>query len=127
MSTFKQYAKSAKTRLKSGFWEKARQDLDKEKEVAATLGIDSRKVVEEQRRKLEKQIYDYDGYRREQEFYRKVEEILQSDQVVSNPIMRLADQDYMATLTPSQRQAYLAKVAANYQQAVDRYRSLHGN
>ena len=38
MSTFKEYAKKAKNRLKSGFWEQAKKDIDTEKEIAATNG-----------------------------------------------------------------------------------------
>ncbi len=30
MSTFKEYAKKAKNRLKSGFWEQAKKDIDTE-------------------------------------------------------------------------------------------------
>jgi len=100
MSTFKQYSKMAKERLKNGFWENARKEMAHEKEVAATLGIDSRQVVEQQRRKLEKQI-------------------LQSDELVLNPIMRLADQNYMQTLTPTEKQTYITKLAARYRKAVE--------
>lgn len=119
MSTFKQYSKMAKERLKNGFWENARKEMAHEKEVAATLGIDSRQVVEQQRRKLEKQIYDYDGFCEEEVFERKVKQILQSDELVLNPIMRLADQNYMQTLTPTEKQTYITKLAARYRKAVE--------
>ena len=78
MSTLKEYAKRAKERMKNGFWEHAKQQLAQEKQVAATLGISQHKIVEEQHRKLQRQIYDYDGFCEEQEFYAKVVQILTS-------------------------------------------------
>lgn len=74
---------------------------------------------------LERKIYDYDGFCEEQEFYNKVAQILESDELVSNPIMRLADQQYLAGLTPAERQSYISKLAAKYRAAVERYRSIH--
>ena len=125
MSTFKEYARRAKERMKNGFWEQAKQNIQTEKQVAATLGLNTAKVSEEQRRKLQRQIYDYDGFCEEEEFYAKVVAILDSNELVSNPIMRLADQEYMATLSPSERQTYIAKLAAKYRAAVEKYRRLH--
>lgn len=125
MSTFKEYAKRAKQRMKSGFWEQAKQELATEKQVATTQGLNVRKVGEEQHRRLQQRIYDYEGFLEEQEFYKRVEAILDSDETVSNPIMRLADQDYMSTLSPSEKQAYISRLASRYRQAVERYRNLH--
>ncbi len=124
MNTFKEYAKRAKERMKNGFWENAKQNLQHEKEVAATMGLNPRKVCEEQRQKLQRQIYDYDGFCADEEFYAKVEAILDSDELVSNPIMRLADQKYMETLSPKEKQAYISKLAAKYRAAVEKYRRL---
>ena len=124
MSTFKEYAKRAKERMKNGFWEQAKQNIQTEQQVAATLGLNTRKVGEEEKRKLARQIYDYDGFCEEQEFYAKVEEMLNADELVSNPIMRLADQEYMSKLTPAERQSYISKIATKYREAVERYRRL---
>lgn len=124
MSTFKEYAKRAKERMKNGFWEQAKQNIQTEQQVAATLGLNTRKVSEEQRRKLQRQIYDYDGFCEEQEFYAKVEEMLDSNEIILNPIMRLADQDYMAGLSPQEKQVYISKIATKYRQAVEKYHQL---
>ena len=124
MSTFKEYAKRAKERMKNGFWEQAKQNIQTEKQVAATLGLNTRQVGEEERRKLQRRIYDYDGFCEEQEFYAKVEEMLNSDEIISNPIMRLADRDYMSKLTPAERQSYISKIASKYREAVDKYHRL---
>lgn len=124
MSTFKQYAKQAKERMKNGFWENAKQNLQHEKEVAATMGLNSRKVCEQQRQKLQRQIYDYNGFCADEEFYAKVAAILDSKEVVSNPIMRLADQQYMQTLSPQEKQIYISRLAAKYRRMVEKYNSL---
>ena len=124
MPTFKEYAKRAKERMKSGFWEQARQNIQTEKQVAATLGLNTRKVSEEEHRKLQRQIYDYDGFCEEQEFYAKVEQMLNSDELVSNPIMRLADQQYLESLSPAEKQVYISKIATKYREAVEKYRRL---
>lgn len=123
--SFKQYARQAKDRLKNGFWENAKNNLAHEKQVAATLGLNQRQVCEEQRQKLQRQIYDYDGFCEEQDFFEKVVAILNSNEVVSNPIMRLADQAYMQTLSPREKQIYVSRLAAKYREAVDKYRRLH--
>ncbi len=123
--SFKQYAKQAKDRLKNGFWENAKNNLAHEKQVAATLGLNQRQVCEEQRQKLQRQIYDYDGFCEEQDFFAKVVAILNSNEVVSNPIMRLADQAYMQTLSPREKQIYVSRLAAKYREAVEKYRRLH--
>ena len=125
MSTLKEYAKRAKERMKNGFWEQAKVQLAQEKQVAATLGISPHKIAEEQHRKLQRQIYDYDGFCEEQEFYNKVVAILTSTETISNPLMRLADQNYMSKLSPEQRQAYIQKLASKYRTAVERYNKLH--
>ena len=127
MSTFKEYARRAKERMKNGFWEQAKQSIQTEKQVAATMGLNTVKVGEEQRRRLQRQIYDYDGFCEEQEFYAKVEAILDSDELVSNPIMRLADQDYLAKLSPTDKQTYISKLAAKYREAVEKYRQLRSS
>ena len=124
MSTFKEYARRAKERMKNGFWEQAKQSIQTEKQVAATLGLNAAKISEEQHRRLQRQIYDYDGFCEEQEFYAKVEAILDSDELVSNPIMRLADQEYLSKLSPADKQVYISKLAAKYREAVEKYRQL---
>ena len=126
MSTFKEYAKRAKERMKNGFWENVQRSLQHEKEVAATTGISQRRVGEEHRRKVEQQIYDYDTYRAEEDFYQKVVEMLTGDEIVINPIMRLADKQVLQSLSPSDRQVYLSNVATRYRKAVEKYNSLQG-
>lgn len=124
MSTFKEYAKRAKQRMKNGFWEQTHQSIQSEQQVAATMGLNTRKLGEESKRMLERRIYDYNGFCEESEFYNKVVEILESDELISNPIMRLADQEFMQQLKPAEKQVYISRLAAKYRSAVDKYNSL---
>lgn len=124
--TFKKFAQQAKQRMKSGFWQETRNRLEMEKQVAVTKGLDCVAVREQQHRQLERMIYDSEGYNRERLFQQKVEEILTSEHIVSNPISILADKDYMSTLNAYERQTYLIKLSAKYQEAVEKYRQLHG-
>ena len=39
LKSLKQYCREAKKRLKSGFWEKYRENLEKELEQAKTIGV----------------------------------------------------------------------------------------
>ncbi len=124
MSSFKDYARQAKERMKNGFWLQAKQEMQHEREVAATLGLNQTKISEEHRRKLQRKIYDYDGFCEEEEFYAKVVDLLSQNEVVSNPIMRLADSKYMQTLSPQEKQTYISKLAARYRAAVEKYNGL---
>ena len=49
------------------------------------------------------------------------QEILASKEVISNPIMRLADQKYMQTLSPQEKQLYISRLSARYREAVERF------
>ena len=119
----KEYAKKAKERMKSGFWSQAKQDVEDKKEQAKLLGLDTVKVVEEERRKTVRRIYDEQGYLEEQAFYNKVVEILQSKDTVTNPLARLADQELMSQMSPTERQTYLIKLSARFQKVVEQYNS----
>ena len=119
----KEYAKKAQDRMKSGFWSQAKQDVEDKKEQAKLLGLDTVKVVEDERRKTVRRIYDEQGYLEEQAFYNKVVEILQSKDTVTNPLARLADQELMSQMSPTERQTYLIKLSARFQKVVEQYNS----
>lgn len=126
MSTMKRYAKQAKERMRSGFWEQAKEQLEKEKQVAVTQGLDSVKVAQAHHDLLAKQIYNHDEYIAEQEFYQKVVEIAESKQLIINPLQQLADHKAMEGMTAEQRQAYMMRLSVKYQEALEKYYSLGG-
>ena len=119
----KEYAKKAKERMKNGFWLDAKKDVEDKKQQAKDLGLDTIKVVEEERRKTMRRIYDEQGFWEEQSFYNKVVEILESKDTVTNPLARLADQELMKDMSPTERQTYLIKLSARFQKVVEQYNS----
>ena len=119
----KEYAKKAKERMKNGFWSQAKQDVENKKQQAKMLGVDCVKLVEEERRKTVRRIYDEQGFLEEQIFYNQVVEILESKDTVTNPLARLADHELMEQMSPSERQTYLIKLSARFQKVVEQYNS----
>ncbi len=119
----KEYARQAKERMKNGFWQEAKKAVEDKKQQAKSLGLDSVKVVEEERRKTVRRIYDEQGYLEDQAFYNKVVEILESKDIVTNPLTRLADKEAMEQMTPNEKQTYLLKLSARFQKVVEQYNS----
>lgn len=121
MGQLKEYAKLAKERMKNGFWTQAKQEMEHTREVAATMGLDVGKVSHEQRERITRMINSPDQYIEEEQFYAKVQEILSQQDTVTNPLMLLADEQLVSTMSPCDKQAYFLKLSQRYQQAVDRY------
>ncbi len=121
MGQLKEYAKLAKERMKSGFWTQTKLEMEHAREVAATMGLDAGKVAHEQRERITRMINSPEQYIEEEAFYAKVQDILSSQGTVTNPLMLLADNQLVATLSPYDKQAYFLKLSTRYQQAVDRY------
>jgi hypothetical protein len=119
----KEYARKAKERMKNGFWSDAKRDVEYKKQQAKVMGLDAVKVVEDERRKTVRRIYDEQGYMEEQAFYNKVVEILESKDTITNPLTRLADEALMQSMSPTERQTYLIKLSARFQKVVEQYNS----
>ena len=90
--TLKQLCKEAKNRLKSGFWQKHYEEVEKEVEKAKEKGIPEAKVREYMTAKVLCEIRGYD-LTDEELFYQKVKKILIEEGEVSNAIGRLTDKD----------------------------------
>lgn len=121
MSNIKYYAKLAKERMKSGFWQDAQKELQQQKQVAATMGVDCAQASKNAHDRIVHKITSPESYVEEQQFYEKVVAIVTSKTVITNPLSILADKEHMATLTAHEKQAYLLKLSSKYQQAVERY------
>ncbi len=102
-STFKQLAKKAKKRIKSGYWAKSRKQLEKELERAKINGVNESRVVEFYRDKAKEDIYKNEE---KDDFYLKVKEILDKYGEVSDMLGRLSDKEYLSTLPYEQKQRY---------------------
>ena len=117
--TLKDYAKEAKKRLKSGFWQNYHRELKKEVEKTGGEAIAVSKVVEYYSSKAEKQMRGINP--EEESFYQKVKELVSAEGEVPNAIGRLTDKEYYETLSYEQKQRYLLDLSARYRSALERY------
>ena len=118
--SLKQYAKEAKRRLKSGFWQSYKSEVEERKKQAVEDGIAVSKVVEyyneEQRRRTISQERD------DEDFYKKVKKLLDENGETDDIIGRLTDKKYFSELNYEQRQRYSMELSSKYLAALDRYK-----
>lgn len=117
--TFKQYAKEAKQRMKSGFWQEYRENLEREVVRAEEAGMAPSKFIEYYMRKTERALLYGDD--EEERFYRKVKKILDEEGEVADVIGRLTDKDEFAALDYEQKQRYTLELSQKYCRALERY------
>ena len=118
--TLKQYCREAKKRLKSGFWQNYKKELDEGLENAQKTGVSPsvvkqfyvEKVTEEVKNKVEDK----------EEFYQRVKKLLTEEGEVPNALGRLTDFAYYKTLTYEEQQRYNLNLSEKYLQAVERFR-----
>lgn len=120
IKSLKQYCREAKKRLKSGFWEKYRENLEKELEQAKTIGVPESKVREYFTYTVTNGIEEKKDS--EQDFYIKVKTLLDSEGEVSNVIGRLTDKEYFDTLSYEEKQRYSLTLSERYLKALERYK-----
>ncbi len=117
--TFKQYAKEAKQRMKSGFWQEYRENLEREVVRAEEAGMAPSRFIEYYMRKTERALLYGDD--EEERFYRKVKKILDEEGEVADVIGRLTDKDEFAALDYEQKQRYTLELSQKYCRALERY------
>jgi len=122
--TLAKKAKSARKRLMTGYWDIVNQ----RKEIALTIDecatMDKAAINEYCR---ETYGADQNGATKVMEMledeilYKKVSEILRSDEVISNPIGLLVDKEKMTSLDERGRTSYVLKMSQKYRELCDRY------
>lgn len=117
--TLKQYCKEAKNRLKNGFWQDYKRDLDLQLERAEKQGISTSKVKEYYTQRIAKDIKNSQS--ENEEFYQKVKEMLDTEGEVSNAIGRLTDKEEFEKLSYEEKQRYTLQLSEKYVKAVERY------
>ena len=120
LKSLKQLCKEAKQRMKSGFWQRYRENLNKELESAKNTGVPESKVREYFTYKVITGIEDKKDS--EQEFYSKVKNLLDTEGEVSNIIGRLTDKEYYQTLSYEEKQRYSLSLSERYLKALERYK-----
>ena len=118
--TLKQYAKEAKSRLKNGFWQNYRKDLDEKIERASEAGVAPSKVKEYYNYVVSENIKSRKDD--EEEFYLKVKKILDEEGEISDAIGRLTDKQAFERLSYNEKQKYTLTLSERYLKAVERYR-----
>ena len=96
-SELKKLARSAKNRLKKGYWEGASAEIVP---TRAEHGI---------------------GYAAEEELYAKVKETLSSDECVIDPIGRLMDPAVYREMSPTAKMRYVLELSKVYVRLKERY------
>lgn len=117
----KRYSKEAKKRLVNGFWADIKEFRDSKQQIAAAEGKNALPDIIHHREDIRNQIYNQ-NYQQEELFYNKVVQLLTSGEVVSDPILRLADANLLKTLNAEEKHSYLVKVSDQYKKCVDRYK-----
>ena len=118
--TLKQYAKEAKKRLKSGFWQNYMKDLGEKIEKASEAGVAPSKVKEYYTYVVSENIKNRKDD--EEAFYLKVKKILDEEGEISDAIGRLTDREVFDCLTYAEKQKYTLTLSERYLKAVERYR-----
>ena len=126
--TLKEYAREARKRMKSGFWEKMR--AEKEQAILDALkNGQSIEVVEAQfkrrvqcaicEKEEEKQILD------DEEFYEKVCKVLESTDLLMSPLAKLIDHEVYDKLSERDKQNYILKLSDRFIKMKERYAQEH--
>ena len=116
--TFRALARQAKSRMKNGFWEECKEDLDQRMEKAKELGLNESKAGQYFIGKVSKSLQG----ETQDEFYLKVKEMLLKDGETSDAIGRLTDKEYYETLTYEEKQRYTLSLSERYLRALERFR-----
>jgi hypothetical protein len=117
--TLKQYCREAKKRLKQGFWQSYRSQLDQELIKAEKAGISTSKVKEYYNQRVAGNIKRVDE--ETEAFYLKVKKILDEEGEISGVLGRLTDKEYYQTLSYEEQQRYNLTLSERYLKAVERY------
>lgn len=117
--TLKQYCKDAKNRLKNGFWQEYKKELNVRIEVAEKEGVSASKVKEYYVKKTADEIKNAG----DDDFYFKVKKLLDEEGEVSDAIGRLTDRQVFDSLSYEEKQRYTLTLSEKYVKAVERYKT----
>lgn len=123
-------AKEARKRLRQGFW----NDIIKERQAiiqnALEHGQDLTMVKEYCRRKIEERIRNKDNSNKISEediLYEKVCQLMESNEVLLNPLSRLIDHKVYDEMSDNAKQVYILKLSEQYIKMKERYNNEHSH
>ena len=120
MMTLKDYAKEAKARMKSGFWQDIIEQRKYDVQMAAEQGKSTDVVFKEYREILTRKIFE-NKTEEDEILYQKVCELLSQNKVITNPIGLLADQRKMNSMTAHGKQNYIFELSKKFKEMKERY------
>ena len=116
--SFKNIAKEAKNRLKSGFWENCKEELRGELARAKDAGVNESRASRYFAGKVTCTIRGGD----DDSFYEKVKAMLLQEGEVSDAIGRLTDRAVFEKLSYEEKQRYTLTLSERYLKALERFR-----
>ena len=119
--SLKQYAKDAKRRMKSGFWQKYKQEVEERKKKAVLEGIAVSRVVEYSKQDCHYKIKTDLQSANDDAFYHRVKELLDTYGEVDDIIGRLVDENVFNSMPYEKRQKYMLDLSERYLVALNRY------
>ena len=115
MATLKDYARDAKARMKSGFWQEVNKRRSRDIDCAETTGKTKEVVLKEYREVLTRQLFEQES-KEDEILYKKVCELLSQNKVVTNPIGMLVDREKMYQLTERGKQQYVLELSKKFKE-----------
>ena len=122
-NTLKSYAKLAKKRMASGYWDKVRNEINTYIKNNQTESPE--KIKEMYSKRLMRELYFTDNYDKDAELYKKVCKLLNQNDYVLNPISQLIDHKEYDLLDASGKQTYIIKLTDKYNELRQRYEKEH--
>lgn len=117
-------AKSAKQRLKSGFWDKINEKRQNEINEAKINGKSVQKIKDYYNSYIYETVREKDNASLEEEmFLQKVREIIENEEYINNPLKLLMNDEYMASLDYSGKQRYILEISEKYRKAREKIKA----
>ncbi|MDE7083445.1 MAG: hypothetical protein K2O89_07075 [Clostridia bacterium] len=118
MDDLKHMARAAKNRLKSNYWADCKENIEKNASEAKIKGISEIKAKSSFKSRVKSEIKG----EKQDDFYKKVKEMLEAEGEVSDALGRLTDKDYYAKLSYEEKQRYNLELSSKYLNALQRYK-----
>ena len=116
--TLRALARSAKARMKSGFWLECHADLLEKMAQGKEQGLNESKAGRYFKERISASLQG----EKEDEFYLRVKEMLLSEGEVSDAIGRLTDKAFFDTLSYDEKQRYTLNLSERYLRALERFK-----
>lgn len=123
-------AKEARKRLRQGFW----NDIIKERQAiiqnALEHGQDIKLVEEYCKRKIEEKIRNQNNPSKQSEediLYEKVCQLMETNEVLLNPLSKLIDHEVYDKMSDNAKQVYILKLSEQYIKLKQRYNNEHSH